>query len=95
MKRILETRTYTLQPGSGARCHALIDQESVPLLKAAGMDVVRLAASSLPPRAILAPAPPVVAVAGVALAQLPRQCQRQARYFVVQCKKRHTEPPLS
>lgn len=41
MNRILEIRTYTLQPGSGARFHALIEEQSVPLLQAAGMDVVR------------------------------------------------------
>lgn len=40
MKKLIEIRTYTLQPGTGPAFHALVDQQSVPLLRAAGMDVV-------------------------------------------------------
>jgi hypothetical protein len=38
--RIVEVRTYKLKLGSGAAFHALVTQQSMPLVKAANMDVV-------------------------------------------------------
>ncbi|MBP1771459.1 MAG: hypothetical protein H6P99_622 [Holophagaceae bacterium] len=40
MKRLVEIRTYQLKPGSGARFHDLVSTQSVPLLRAWGMEVV-------------------------------------------------------
>jgi hypothetical protein len=40
MKRLVEIRTYQLKPGSGARFHDLVSNQSVPLLHEWGMDVV-------------------------------------------------------
>lgn len=40
MKRLLEVRTYHLKPGSGARFHDLVSNQSTPLLHAWGMEVV-------------------------------------------------------
>lgn len=40
MKRIVEIRTYHLKPGSGSRFHDLVTNQSVPLLRQWGMDVV-------------------------------------------------------
>ncbi len=37
MKRLLEIRSYMLHAGTGARFHALINDQSVALLRAAGM----------------------------------------------------------
>jgi hypothetical protein len=37
--RIVEVRTYKLRLGSGAAFHALVTQQSMPLVKAANMDV--------------------------------------------------------
>lgn len=39
-QRLVEVRSYTLKPGTGSAFHALVEQQSVPLLKAAHMDVV-------------------------------------------------------
>lgn len=39
-QRVIEIRLYKLKPGSGAAFHALVAKRSVPLLKAAHMDVV-------------------------------------------------------
>ena len=38
--RLLEIRSYTLKPGSGAAFHSLVSERSVPLLREACMDVV-------------------------------------------------------
>ncbi|MBH9577479.1 NIPSNAP family protein [Inhella proteolytica] len=43
--RVLEIRSYKLQPGSGAEFHRLVAEHSVPLLRAWGMDVVRFGPS--------------------------------------------------
>jgi len=40
MNRLVEIRTYRLKPGSGARFHDLVSNQSVPLLRAWGMEVV-------------------------------------------------------
>ena len=40
MTRLLEIRSYKLKPGSGARFHDLVTNQSVPLLRSWGMDVV-------------------------------------------------------
>jgi hypothetical protein len=40
MKRLVEIRTYQLKTGSGERFHDLVSNQSVPLLKAWGMEVV-------------------------------------------------------
>jgi hypothetical protein len=40
MNRCIEIRTYKLKPGSGARFHELVSDESAPLLAAADIDVV-------------------------------------------------------
>ena len=40
MKRVIEVRSYRLKPGSGAAFDALVRNQSVPLLRAACMDVV-------------------------------------------------------
>lgn len=39
-KRLVEIRSYTLRPGSGPAFHALVAEQSAPLLRAWGMDVV-------------------------------------------------------
>ena len=40
MRRLVEIRSYKLKPGSGARFHELVLRQSIPLLKAAKMEVV-------------------------------------------------------
>ena len=40
MSRLVEIRTYALKPGRRAAFHALLSQQSVPLLAAAKIDVV-------------------------------------------------------
>lgn len=39
-QRVIEIRTYKLKLGGGAQFHALVSEQSVPLLRAAQMDVV-------------------------------------------------------
>jgi hypothetical protein len=39
-QRVVEVRTYKLKPGSGAAFHAMVAHQSMPLVKAANMDVV-------------------------------------------------------
>jgi hypothetical protein len=39
-RRVIEIRSYQLQPGSGAVFHDLVRNRSLPLLEAAGTDVV-------------------------------------------------------
>lgn len=43
--RVLEIRSYRLQPGSRAEFHRLMAERSAPLLRAWGMDVVRFGPS--------------------------------------------------
>lgn len=38
--RVVEIRSYTLKPGTGGQFHAVVAGQSVPLLRAAGTDVV-------------------------------------------------------
>lgn len=38
--RVVEIRSYKLKPNSSETFHALVAQQSVPLLRAAGIDVV-------------------------------------------------------
>lgn len=38
--RVVEIRSYQLRPGSGSAFHLLVSERSVPLLRAAHMDVV-------------------------------------------------------
>ncbi len=45
VNRVLEIRSYRLQPGSRAEFHRLVVEHSVPLLRAWGMDVVRFGPS--------------------------------------------------
>jgi hypothetical protein len=40
MKRLVEIRSYILKPGSGPKFHDLVSNQSVPLLKEWGMEVV-------------------------------------------------------
>lgn len=40
MRRVVEIRSYKLRSGAGAAFHALVSQQSVPLHRAAGIDVV-------------------------------------------------------
>jgi len=40
MQRLIEIRSYKLKPGSGARFHNLVVNQSMPLVRAFGMDVV-------------------------------------------------------
>ncbi|PRC94629.1 NIPSNAP family protein [Solimicrobium silvestre] len=40
MQRLLEIRLYALSAGSGPRFHQLVSQQSLPLLREWGMDVV-------------------------------------------------------
>lgn len=40
MNRILEIRSYNLKPGTRARFHALVNEQSLPMLKRWGVDVV-------------------------------------------------------
>lgn len=40
MRRVIEIRSYKLRSGTGAAFHALVSQQSVPLHRAAGIDVV-------------------------------------------------------
>lgn len=44
-QRVLEIRSYVLQPGSGARFHELFSTRSLPLLAEVKMDVVAYGAS--------------------------------------------------
>ena len=39
-RRLVEIRSYKLKPGSGARFHQLVCEESMPLLRAANVEVV-------------------------------------------------------
>lgn len=45
VNRVLEIRSYRLQPGSRAEFHRLVAEHSVPLLRAWGTDVVRFGPS--------------------------------------------------
>jgi len=45
--RVVEIRSYRLQPGSRARFHALLGQQSLPLMAAAGIDVLAFGPSLL------------------------------------------------
>ncbi|MFO1250263.1 MAG: NIPSNAP family protein [Inhella sp.] len=45
VNRVLEIRSYRLQPGSRAEFHRLMAEHSAPLLRAWGMDVVRFGPS--------------------------------------------------
>lgn len=45
--RVIEICSYRLQPGSCARFHALVAQQSLPLMTAAGMDVLAFGPSLL------------------------------------------------
>ncbi|MEJ6004645.1 NIPSNAP family protein [Paucibacter sp. AS339] len=45
--RVVEIRSYRLQPGSSARFHALVMQQSLPLMEAAGIDVLAFGPSLL------------------------------------------------
>lgn len=40
MRRVVEIRSYKLRSSTGATFHALVSQQSVPLHRAAGIDVV-------------------------------------------------------
>jgi hypothetical protein len=40
MQRLVEIRSYRLKPGSGARFHDLVVNQSMPLLQKCGMEVV-------------------------------------------------------
>lgn len=40
MLRILEIRSYNLKPGTRARFHALVNEQSLPMLNRWGVDVV-------------------------------------------------------
>jgi len=40
MKRLVEIRSYKLKPASGARFHELVTNQSMPLLRERGMEVV-------------------------------------------------------
>lgn len=40
MQKIIEIRSYTLKPGSARQFHQIMQQHSLPLLAAAGMEVV-------------------------------------------------------
>jgi NIPSNAP len=40
MLRLIEIRSYKLKPGSGARFHELVVNQSIPLLRAQNMEVV-------------------------------------------------------
>lgn len=40
MQRLVEIRSYKLKPGSGARFHELVVNQSMPLLRARNMEVV-------------------------------------------------------
>jgi len=40
MNRILEIRSYNLKPGTRARFHALVNEQSLPMLNRWGVDVV-------------------------------------------------------
>ncbi len=44
---VVEIRSYRLQPGSRARFHDLVAQQSLPLMQAAGMDVLAFGPSLL------------------------------------------------
>lgn len=45
MKNIIEIRSYQLKPGTGSQFHQLLHEKSLPLLAAAGIDVVLATAS--------------------------------------------------
>jgi len=45
MKNIIEIRSYQLKPGTGLQFHQLLHEKSLPLLAAAGIDVVLATAS--------------------------------------------------
>jgi hypothetical protein len=45
MARILEIRTYTLKPGMGDEFQKLVHDISIPMVRRAGIDVVRFGAS--------------------------------------------------
>ena len=40
MQRLVEIRSYKLKPGSGAKFHALVTNQSMPLLRERNMEVV-------------------------------------------------------
>lgn len=49
MNRLVEIRTYKLKPGSGPAFHALVSDQSVPLLAQWGMEVVAFGQSEHDP----------------------------------------------
>ena len=51
MNRLVEIRTYKLKPGSGAAFHALVANQSVPLLAQWGMEVIAFGQSEHDPDA--------------------------------------------
>lgn len=40
MEQVVEIRTYTLKEGMGERFHRVLHEQSLPLLRAAGADIV-------------------------------------------------------
>lgn len=53
MKNIIEIRSYHLKPGTGSQFHQLLQEKSLPLLAAAGIDVVLATASLQTPDAYM------------------------------------------
>jgi hypothetical protein len=53
MKNIIEIRSYQLTPGTGSKFHQLLHEKSLPLLAAAGIDVVLATASLQTPDAYM------------------------------------------
>lgn len=51
MRRLVEIRSYKLQPGTAERFHALVREQAIPMLKAAQMDVVAFGPSPHEPDA--------------------------------------------
>src|SRR5712691_7637744 len=51
MQRLVEIRSYKLKPGSGTKFHDLVVNQSMPLVRAFGMDVVAFGQSLHDPNA--------------------------------------------
>jgi hypothetical protein len=49
MQRLVEIRSYKLKAGSGAAFHDLVVNQSMPLVRAVGMDIVKFGQSLLDP----------------------------------------------
>lgn len=49
MRRLVEFRSYKLQPGTTERFHALVTEQAIPMLRAAKMDVVAFGPSTHEP----------------------------------------------